>query len=399
MTRAAFKPADLFTLIKEAALAFGQDKAPRLSAAIAFYAMLSLSPLLLLAAAVLGRYLTDPAILNSLFGDDGLVTQNLGEKAAEFLKEQIPTDSSLLKGSLIATLIGLGTLFMGSTGLFVQLQDALNSMWGADPAPKQGIGQMIKTRLLAFLMILLIGVVLLAFLGANTYLSAVASHLGERFGVGAVFVRIVTLLLSTLFLTPVFAFIFKFLPTVKLEWKETWVGAGVTAFLFTIGQIAISIYLGRTAPGSAFGASAALVALLIWIYYSGMIFFFGAEVTWVYSQKFGSHAGGVANSAKKAALNAQGAHLNTTPSLQEQQHAAQLGTDGQPTPVRDSRGRVAGLPGRIRARRPQTRPAPASQPRLPSIGGTVWNAVSAVLAIPAVIVLKLLGLAGRNTKS
>ncbi|MFC3859503.1 YihY/virulence factor BrkB family protein [Deinococcus antarcticus] len=397
MRRAAFKPADLFTLIKEAALAFGQDKAPRLAAALSYYAMLSLSPLLLLAAAVLGRYLTDPAILNSLFGSNGVVTQNLGEKAAEFLREQIPTNSTLLKGSLIATIIGLITLFMGSTGLFVQLQDALNSMWGADPAPKQTILQMIKTRLISFLMILFIGAILLVFLGANTYLSAVASHLGERFGVGAFFVRIVTLLLSTLFLTPVFAFIFKFLPTIKLEWKETWVGAAVTAFLFTIGQILISIYLGRTAPGSALGASAALVALLIWIYYSGMIFFFGAEVTWVYSQKFGSHAGGVANTAKKEALNAQGAQISTAPSLQEKHQAAQVGQDGQSAPIRDSRGRVIGLPGQTGAT--LTRPAVPAQPQLPSLGGTLWNALSAVLAIPAVIVLKLVGLAGKKTKS
>lgn len=386
---------DIFTMLKDAALAFGQDKAPRLSAAIAFYAMLSLSPLLVLAVALLGRFLTDPSTLQGLFGPNGTVTQALGPQAATTLQGLIPKGDALNKGTLIASLVGFVTLFLGATGLFVQLQDTLNSMWGADPPPKQTLAQMVKTRAVAFLMILFIGAILITFLGVNTYLSSIASDLGDRFGAGAFFVRLVSLLVSTLFLTPVFAFIFKFLPTIKLEWRETWVGAAVTALLFSVGQVLISIYLGRTAPGSAFGASAALFALLVWIYYSGMIFFFGAEVTWVYSQKYGSHAGGAANVAKKQALAQRGAQLPTEPSEQERRAASQADE-----PVRDSRGRVLGLPvPRLptrQERRERARARAANPSLLPSLGGAVWNLLSAALAIPSLLILKLVGLNGRK---
>ena len=232
----------------------------------------------------------------------------------------------------------------------------------------------------------------MVFLGVNTYLSAIAHDLGARLGLGALLVRLVTVLVSTLFLTPVFAFIFKFLPTIKLQWKETWVGAAVTALLFTVGQLLIGLYFGRAAPGSAFGAAAAPIALLVWLYYSAMIFFFGAEVTWVYSQKYGSRAGGAANTAKKQALVAQGARLPTTPSAQEQQAAAQANR-----PIRDARGRVLGLPvPHLPFAQKSAPPRPRRSPALPSLGSAVWNIVSAIMAVPALIFLKLTGLGNKK---
>ncbi|MFC4638010.1 YihY/virulence factor BrkB family protein [Deinococcus hohokamensis] len=406
--RRRMSPGELFTVIKEAAQAFGQDKAPRLAAAIAYYAMFSIAPLLLFAVVIAGRFLTNDAVVDQLFGPAGMLAQNLGADAATFLRTLIPKEDALHKGTLIASIIGFVTLFMGATGLFVQLQDALNSMWGADPAPKQGVVQMARTRLVSFVMILLIGVLLFVFLGVNTYLSAIANDLGARFGVGAFLVRLLTFALSALFLTPVFAAIFKFLPSIKLEWREVLVGGAITAVLFTAGQIAIGIYFGRAAPGSAFGAAGTLVALLLWIYYSGMIFFFGAESTWVYSQKYGSQAGGAANSAKKMALAEKGAAIDPTPSAQERS----AGGDGRP--VRDSRGRVVGLSGadaaqhgpapagttrwpfQRRVRRP--RKTPLTPSLLPSLAGAVWNALSALLAIPTVLVLRLAGLNGKAKK-
>ena len=385
-------PAALLTVLKEALKAFNQDKAPRLAAALAYYAILSLAPLLVLAVALLGNFLKDPATMNSLFGPEGVVTQNLGSQAAEALQDMLPKGDALNKGTLIASLIGFVTLFLSATGLFVQLQDALNSLWGADPAPKQGPLQMIRTRLISFLMILFIGAILVVFLGVNTYLSAIAHDLGARLGLGALLVRLVTVLVSTLFLTPVFAFIFKFLPTIKLQWKETWVGAAVTALLFTVGQLLIGLYFGRAAPGSAFGAAAAPIALLVWLYYSAMIFFFGAEVTWVYSQKYGSRAGGAANTAKKQALVAQGARLPTTPSAQEQQAAAQANR-----PIRDARGRVLGLPAPyLPFAQKSAPPRPRQSPALPSLGSAVWNIVSAIMAVPALIFLKLTRLGNKK---
>lgn len=383
------KPADIFTLLRDAFLAFGQDKAPRLAAAIAYYAMFSLAPLLLLAVLVAGQFLSSGTVLDDLFGPAGIVAQNLGLEAADFLRGLIDTDA-LQKGSVIATIAAFVTLFMGATGLFVQLQDALNSMWGADPGPPQGFVNVLWTRVKSFLMILAIGLLLIAFLGVNTYLSAIAQRLGDTIGAGAFFVRAGTALLSVLFLAPVFAGIYKVLPDVKLEWREVWVGGFFTSTLFTLGQLGIGLYLGQAAPGSAFGAAATLIVLLLWIYYSAMIFFFGAEVTWVYSQKFGTHAGGAANTAKKQALAAQGAEIDPTESTQERDAKRQADS-----PVRDSRGRVLGVPvPRVLPRVPRREEGRV----LPTVRAAIWNAVTAVLAVPAVIVLRVLGITGGRRK-
>ena len=382
------KPADLFTLLREAFLAFGQDKAPRLAAAIAYYAMFSIAPLLLLAVAVAGRFLTDSAVLDQLFGPAGLVSQNLGSDTAEFLRGLIKPES-LLKGSLVATIAAFVTLFMGATGLFVQVQDALNSMWGADPAPPQGIVNILWTRVKSFLMIIVIGLLLIVFLGLNTYLSAIAQTLGDTIGAGAFFVRLGTALLSTLFLAPVFAGVYKVLPDVKLQWHEVWVGGFFTSALFTLGQLGIGLYLGQAAPGSAFGAAATLIVLLLWIYYSAMIFFFGAEVTWVYSQKFGTHAGGAANTAKKEALAAQGVDIDPTESAQERD-----AKDAAGRPAQDARGRVLGVTVPKLPRVLRQVPRREEGRMLPTVRAALWNAVTAVLAVPVVIVLRLLGITG-----
>lgn len=382
------KPADLFTLLREAFLAFGQDKAPRLAAAIAYYAMFSIAPLLLLAVAVAGRFLTDSAVLDQLFGPAGLVSQNLGSDTAEFLRGLIKPDS-LLKGSLVATIAAFVTLFMGATGLFVQVQDALNSMWGADPAPPQGIVNILWTRVKSFLMIIAIGLLLIVFLGLNTYLSAIAQRLGDTIGAGAFLVRLGTALLSTLFLAPVFAGVYKVLPDVKLQWHEVWVGGFFTSTLFTLGQLGIGLYLGQAAPGSAFGAAATLIVLLLWIYYSAMIFFFGAEVTWVYSQKFGTHAGGAANTAKKEALAAQGVDIDPTESAQERD-----AKDAAGRPAQDARGRVLGVAVPKLPRVLKQVPRREEGRMLPTVRAALWNALTAVLAVPVVIVLRLLGITG-----
>ncbi|MXV21702.1 YhjD/YihY/BrkB family envelope integrity protein [Deinococcus xianganensis] len=382
------KPADIFTLLRDAFLAFGQDKAPRLAAAIAYYAMFSLAPLLLLAVLVAGQFLSSGTVLDDLFGPAGIVAQNLGVEAADFLRGLIDTDA-LQKGSVIASIVAFVTLFMGATGLFVQLQDALNSMWGADPGPPQGIVNILWTRVKSFLMILAIGLLLIAFLGVNTYLSAIAQRLGDTIGAGAFFVRAGTALLSVLFLAPVFAGIYKVLPDVKLQWHEVWVGGFFTSTLFTLGQLGIGLYLGQAAPGSAFGAAATLIVLLLWIYYSAMIFFFGAEVTWVYSQKFGTHAGGAANTAKKEALAAQGVDIDPTDSAQERD-----AKDAAGRPAQDARGRMLGVTVPKLPRVLRQVPRREEGRMLPTVRAALWNAVTAVLAVPVVIVLRLLGITG-----
>ncbi|WP_309572910.1 YihY/virulence factor BrkB family protein [Deinococcus sp.] len=387
------KPADVLTLIREAFLAFGQDKAPRLAAAIAYYAVFAIAPLLVLAVIIAGRFLSNDAVLEQLFGPAGLLAQNLGTATAEFLGEIITKNKdALMKGSVVATVAAFATLFLGATGLFVQIQDALNSMWGADPPPPQGVANIVVTRVKSFLMIIAIGVLLIMFLGVNTYLSAVAERLGDTIGAGAFFVRTGTVLLSTAFLAPVFAAIYKVLPDVQLEWKEVWVGGIFTSTLFTLGQLLIGLYLGQAAPGSVFAGAGALVVLLLWIYYSAMIFFFGAEVTWVYSQKFGNRAGGAGNVGKKQALVAHGAQISTEPSQQE------LDALGQGDPAQDVRGRVLGVGIPKWPRLLREVPRHGEGRLLPSVRGTLWNAVLAVMAIPAVMLLRVLGIAGNDRK-
>lgn len=387
------KLADLFTLIREAALAFGQDKAPRLAAAIAYYAMFSIAPLLLFAVAIAGRFLTDATVIEQLFGTGSLIYQNLGPDAADFLQKLVPNPATLLKGSTIATGVAFAVLFMGATGLFVQLQDALNSLWGAEPAPPLGVLNIVKTRLISFVMIIFIGLLLIAFLALNTYLSAIAHDLVDNLGFGASLIRLGTSILSALFLSPIFAAIYLVLPDVKLEWREVWVGGVVTATLFTLGQYLIGLYFGRAAPGSVFGAAASLVLLLLWIYYSAMIFFFGAEVTWVYSQKFGTHAGGATNVAKKEALAAQGAQIDVRPSEQE------LGAMQRSNhPLRNTRGRLLNVPLPKLPRLLPRVPRKEEGRLLPTVRATLWNAVTALLAVPVVVILRIIGLTGGKRK-
>ena len=390
----SFKASDLFALIRDAAKAFGQDKAPRLAAAMSYYAISSLAPLLLFAVAVAGFFLSNEQVVQNLFGPESQLSQNLGEKTAGLLRDVVQNQEGLQRSSVLATLVAFVTTFLGATGLFVQLQDALNSMWGADPPPPQGIAGMVKTRVVAFLLILGIGLVLLLFLGLNAYLSAIAQALGDSIGIGALLVRLGTFFLSALLLTPVFAAIFKFLPSVKLEWREVLVGGAITAVLFTLGQILIGLYFGRAAPGSAFAAAGSLIALLVWIYYSAMIFFFGAEATWVYSQKFGTKAGGASNPAKKAALVESGADVDH--GMGEQEREAQAAALREGKPVRDHRGRIIKTGGKAPAPTPSV-PRPGTVPAhrgglLPSLAAAVWNAFAALLAVPTVLILGLFGL-------
>lgn len=388
-----FKPADLFNLLREAALAFSQDKAPRLAAALAYYAIFAIAPLLFFVLAVASGLLADANVQERLFE---FLADNLNQSAVEFVKGIVPDGSKLQQSTLWASILGFVTLFMGSTGLFVQLQDALNTLWGAEPATGNGVLNVIKSRLLSFALVLGIGVIIIAFLIGNTYLSAIAGQLGERIGLGSLFVRVVTLVISAGILTLVFAALYKTLPNVKLQWKEVWIGSAITSVLFALGQLAIGIYLGRAAPGSAFGAAGSLVVLLLWIYFSSMIFFFGAEVTWVYSQKYGSGAGGAASVDKKEALVKMGVKIDTTPTAQEREASRKAQAKGSPLP-----GRLGELLETASARIPRVLPHAPSQAEgrlLPSVRGTVWNAIRAVLAVPAVVVLRLLGWTGGKGK-
>ncbi len=374
-----------------------QDNAPRLAAALAYYAFTAIAPLLFLVTVVAGYFISQKQVQTQLFK---ALSDSVGPVVADFVQTLLPKAQGV---SLTwASVIGAATVFLTATGLFVQLQGSLNTLWGAVPTPEtpptllQNIWLLIRTRLIAFALVLVFGALIIAFLVGNTILSAISEQIGNLIGFGAFFVRVGTFLLSTLLFTPIFAFIYKFLPSVKLQWREVWVGASITAALFTLGQVIIGLYFGRIAGSSPYGAAAALFLMLLWIYYSSMIVFFGAEVTWVFSQQYGTRAGGAGNLEKKEAVAEQGVQLDTNVSASEARAMSQTSPEAL-TPAQRrgllsrglvGRGLARVLPGRNRADRPvQVRPAEAEPPTLRA---ALSNAALAILAVPSVALLRLL---------
>ncbi|WP_407540778.1 YhjD/YihY/BrkB family envelope integrity protein [Deinococcus radiomollis] len=399
-SRPPFRLPQVFALLQGAYLAFMQDNAPRLAAALAYYAFTAIAPLLFLVTVVAGYFISQKQVQTQLFK---ALSDSVGPKVADFVQTLLPSAQST---SLTwASVIGAVTVFLTATGLFVQLQGSLNTLWGALPVPEtpptllQNIWLLIKTRLIAFALVVLFGGLIIAFLVGNTVLAAVSQQIGNLIGFGAFFVRVGTFLLSTLLFTLVFAFIYKFLPSVKLQWREVWVGAAITAALFTLGQVLIGLYFGRIAGSSTYGAAGALFLMLLWIYYSSMIVFFGAEVTWVFSQQYGTRAGGAANLEKKAAVAEQGVQIDTSVSESEAQAIGQTPPEAIGPAQRQGlvgRGLAHLLPGR--ARTDTQPPAPAqvqvrsAQAGPPTLRAALGNAALAILAVPSVALLRLLWL-------
>jgi membrane protein len=270
-----------WSLLKEAASDWADDKAGRLAAALAFYSVLSLAPLLLIVVAIAGAVFGDEAArgeivaqMRGLIGRDGAeVIQTMLENARE------------PKAGMLATIVGLATLLFAASGVFAQLQGALNTIWEVEPVRGRGVRGLIRDRFLSFTMVLGTGFLLLVSLVISAGLAAA----GKRFGDGAALVwQAVNFVVSFGVVMLLFAMIYKVLPDVRIAWKDVWIGAILTAALFTLGKFLIGFYMGHSSVGSPFGAAGSLVALVIWIYYSCQIVFFGAELTQVYANRFGS---------------------------------------------------------------------------------------------------------------
>jgi membrane protein len=267
------------SLFKETFAAWQADKASRLAAALAYYAVFSLAPLLILAIALTGLIFGDEAAQNQVAEalDDAV-----GPEVAQVIQGAIANASEPSSG-ILASIIGLGALLLGASGFFGALQDALNTIWDVTPETGGGIKGLIKNRLLQFLMVLLLGFLLLLSLVASVVVSAVINFLQ----LGS-FLQYINLIVSFALITLLFALVYKVLPDIEISWRDVWVGAAVTSLLFTIGKLLIGLYLGSSAVGSAYGAAGSLIVLLVWIYYSAQVFLMGAEFTKVYTQQFGS---------------------------------------------------------------------------------------------------------------
>ncbi|HSL47217.1 MAG TPA: YihY/virulence factor BrkB family protein [Anaerolineales bacterium] len=279
---------NLPTLLKLTYQGWKEDKASRLAAALAYYTIFSLGPLLIIVIAVTGLFWDEASVQSSVTSQvQGLV----GEQGEEFVSSLLTSASNPARG-IAATIVGIITLIFGALGAFNELHNALNTIWEVKEEEPKGFVESIKnvifSRLLSFSMILGIGFLLLVSLVISAGLSAAQETLGNAIPVSEIVMQIINLIISTAVITALFALIFKFLPDAEIAWRDVWLGAFFTALLFSLGKFLIGLYLGNSAVGSSFGAAGSLVLLLIWIYYSAQILFFGAEFTQVYANEFGS---------------------------------------------------------------------------------------------------------------
>lgn len=275
-------PKAIFELFRDTFKEWNEDKAPRLGAALAYYTIFSIGPLLLIVIAIASQVFDNAQdqIVNTIRGV-------VGEGPAQTITDTIE-NSNKEGGNIIASVVGTATLLLGASGVFGQLKDALNTIW--EVKPKEGLGfiHTIKERFFSFTMVLGTGFLLLVSLVITAGLAALGDILNRFIPGGEIIGQVVSFVVSLLVVAMMFTLLFKFLPDVKITWGDVWIGGLVTAILFTLGQIGLAFYLTSGAVGKSFGAAASFVVILVWIYYSVQILFLGAEFTQVYTNRYGS---------------------------------------------------------------------------------------------------------------
>ncbi len=279
-----WSPAAWWQVLKDAFGEWNADQAPMHGAALAFYSMLSLAPLILISIAVVGALFGEQAARGQVMQE---VRSLVGEEGGRAIEAML-ANARRPGAGLIATIIGVGTLLFGAAGVFGQLKVSLNSIWDATPRPNAGIWGFLRDQALNFAMILLIAALLVLSLVIGSVLSAVESFAPEGLGGLGPLAQIINLMVSFLLYVIMFAFIYRVLPDVTIAWKDVVVGSVITSALFLLGRSLIGLYLGKASLGSAYGAAGSLVVVLLWVYYSAQVLFFGAEVTQVYADRYGS---------------------------------------------------------------------------------------------------------------
>ena len=273
----------LWQALKEAFKGFSADKVMKLSGSLAYYTVFSLGPLLIVLIYIAGMFLGQEAAQGAVYDQ---VQKFIGHDGALQLQEIIKNAAIDDKGG-VAFIIGIVVLLIGATTVFGEIQDSINSIWGLKASPKAGWIKLVLTRILSFGMISSLGFLLLVSMGATALVEALGKQLQTIFPDVAVVIFYIINLLLTLFVTTIlFAIIFKFLPDAKIKWRDVWIGAIATSVFFLIGKFAISIYISKSEIGSTYGAAGSLVVILVWIYYSAMILYLGAEFTKAYMVKF-----------------------------------------------------------------------------------------------------------------
>ncbi|MBE9145073.1 MULTISPECIES: YihY/virulence factor BrkB family protein [Planktothrix] len=277
----------VWRLLKETYQEWSQDNASQLAAALAYYTVFSLAPLLVIVVAIAGFFLGEEAARGELVGQiQGLV----GKDGATVIQTALENTNRPGEGNgLFASLVSLGFLIFGASGVFVQLQDSLNTIWNITPKPTNAVGSFVRKRALSFAAVVSIGFLLLVSLTVSAVLSGLSHYASELLPGADSLWQLLNLVVSFAVTTLLFALIFKYLPDVLITWNDVLIGAMITALFFTLGKSLIGMYLGSSSFSSTYGAAGSLVIFLTWIYYSVQILFFGAEFTQVYTRHYGSN--------------------------------------------------------------------------------------------------------------
>lgn len=276
--------ADTWAIVKETARDWSEDDASSLAAALAYYALLSLAPLLVISIGVAGWFLGADAAKGRVAGELGGI---VGGQAAQGIQSVVASADTPTRG-IVSTVVGAVTLLVGASGVFGQLQTSMNRIWEVKAKAGRGIWGEIKGRFFSFTMVLGVAFLLLVSLVLSSVLSAFGTVLADTLPGGAVLWQIINFVISLGVVTLVFALIFKVIPDAQVRWRDVWLGAAVTAVLFAIGKQLLGLYLGKAAVGSSYGAAGSIVALVVWVYYAAQILFVGAEFTQVQARRNGA---------------------------------------------------------------------------------------------------------------
>jgi membrane protein len=276
-------PKEILELFKDTFDAWNKDHAPRLGAALAYYTVFSLGPLLIIVIAIAGLVFGQTAARQQILTQ---MESLVGPQGVQFIENAI-VNSNRPSTNIIFTGIGLVTLLLGALGVFGQLQDALNAIWDVTPKPGRGWKGLLQDRLLSFTMVLGTGFLLLVSLVISTAIAALVKYFGAYLPISPVTLEGINFFVSLVIITIVFALIFKYLPDAQIGWRNVWIGALLTSLLFVIGKFVLGFYLGNSQIGTIYGAAGSLLIVLLWIYYSAQILFFGAEFTKVFATRYG----------------------------------------------------------------------------------------------------------------
>ena len=275
----------LVEVVKNSFKGFGNDNVTKLSGSLAYYTVFSMGPLLVVIISLCSIFLGREAVEGKIFSQ---LNSFVGHDTALQLQQVIKNASVAGKGKL-AAIIGIITLLIGATTVFGDIQDSINRIWGIKPKPKKSWLKMLQNRFLSFSVIASLGFLLLVSLGISAIIEALINSFKAKYpDVAVIFVYIINLLLTLGITTLIFAVIFKVLPDARIKWKDIMTGAVATALLFMLGKFGISFYISKANVGSTYGTAGSIVILLIWVYYSSIILYFGAEFTKAYAIKYGS---------------------------------------------------------------------------------------------------------------